>query len=171
MNLKNALLEEHSRAQCDRIVKYIGDDPAKFASLMCLFFEGEYRVTQRAAWPMSYCVRRHPELVVPYFKPLIDNLYRKNLHDAVIRNTLRLLQNVEIPKKFHGKLMSRCFEYLQSNEDPVAFKAFSISILDNLSHQYPEILAELKLIIEERWPHESAAFKSRGKKILNRKTK
>src|ERR1700704_2181243 len=110
MDLLAALAKEHSKQQCDRIVKYIGDDAKKFAVLMNLFFKGEYRITQRAAWPMSYCVRAHPELIKPYFKPLLDNLGRKDLHVAVARNTLRLLQDVTIPKKFQGRVMNACFD-------------------------------------------------------------
>jgi len=115
---------------------------------------------------MSYCVRNHPELIKPYFKPLLDNLSKKGIHGAIIRNTVRLLQDVEIPKKYHGKVMDECFRFIQSHETEVAIKAFSLTILHNLSKQYPEILPELKLIIEERWEHETAAFRSRAKKIL-----
>ena len=68
MDLESALREERSKAQCNKIVAYIGSDKKKFAELMKIFFEGEYRVTQRAAWPMSYCVRKHPELITPYFQ-------------------------------------------------------------------------------------------------------
>ncbi len=166
MNLKETILQEHSKKHCDKIVHYIGNNKERFAKLMILFFKGEYRVTQRAAWPMSYCVKNHPELIKPYFKKLLDNLKKKNLHDAVLRNTVRLLQEVEIPKKYHGRLMSICFDFIQSNELPAAVKAFSLSILQKLSQQYTEIVPELKLIIEERWEHETAAFRSRGKKIL-----
>ncbi|MEI9912474.1 MAG: hypothetical protein WDO71_24170 [Bacteroidota bacterium] len=45
-------------------------------------------------------------------------------------------------------------------------KAFSLTILQNLSRLYPEIRNEIKVIIEERWEHETAAFRSRAKKIL-----
>ncbi len=97
---------------------------------------------------------------------MLDNLSKEKIHDAVIRNTVRLLQDVELPKKFHGRIMSVCFDFIQSNTTPVAVKAFSITILQNLSVLYPEIIPELKLIIEERWKHETAAFKSRSKKFL-----
>ncbi len=147
MDIKAALAKEHSKKQCDKIVQYIGSNKERFAELMDLFFNSEYRIVQRAAWPMSYCVRNHPQLIAPYFKPLINNLQKKGIHDAVIRNTVRLLQDVEIPKKYHGKLMDICFGYIQSNEIPVAVKAFSLTILDNLSKQYPDIISELKLII------------------------
>jgi hypothetical protein len=166
MNLKEALLQEHSKEQCDKIVQYIGDNKQRFAELMELFFKGEYRVTQRAAWPMSCCVRNHPGLVQPYFKPLIKNLETTGLHDAIKRNIVRLLQDVPLPEKYHGKVMSICFDFIQSNEIAIAIKAFSLTILQNLSKQYPEITPELKLIIEERWEQEGPAFRSRGKKIL-----
>jgi hypothetical protein len=169
MNIRETLLAEHSKKQCDKIVEYIGNDKRRFAALMKLFFEGEYRLTQRAAWPMSYCVGNHPELIEPYYKPLIDNLKKKGLHNAIIRNTVRLLQDVEIPKKYQGKVMSLCFEFIQSHETMVAIKAFSLTILEKLSHSYPEIRPELKLIIEERWEHETPAFRSRAKKILRGK--
>lgn len=86
---------------------------------------------------------------------------------AVIRNTVRLLQEVTIPKKFQGQLMSISFEFIQSNETAITAKAFSLTILQNMTRQYPEIIPELKLIIGERWEIESAAFRSRAKKILS----
>src|ERR1700733_4930068 len=104
MDLLKLLREEHSKKQTDRIVNFIGDDAARFAELIRLFFKGEYRITQRAAWPLSYCVRRHPELIAPYYKQLLDNLQRKDIHVAVIRNTVRLLQDVDIPKRLHGRV-------------------------------------------------------------------
>jgi hypothetical protein len=41
-----------------------------------------------------------------------------------------------------------------------------LTILSNLSKEHPDILAELKLIIEEQWEHSTPAFRSRAKKIL-----
>lgn len=166
MDIKSALIKEHSKKQCDQIVNYIGDDKKRFAELMEIFFKGEYRLTQRAAWPMSYCVRKHPDLIKPYFKRLLDNLNKKKLHDAIKRNTVRLLQDVDIPKQFHGRVMNLCFDFIASNDTAVAIKAFSLTILENLSKQYPDIIPELKLIIEERWEHETAAFRTRAKKII-----
>lgn len=166
MHLEKLLAEEHSKRQCDRIVQYIGSDKDRFAELMRLFFKGEYRITQRAAWPLSYVVRLHPQLINPYFKPLLDHLDKKGLHVAVVRNTIRLLQDVEIPKKYHGRVMSRCFEYIAAPETPIAVKAFSLTVLSHLSAAYPGISSELRLIIEDQWEHATPAFRSRAKKAL-----
>ena len=39
MNLKEEILKEHSKKQCDAIVKYIGNDKKRFAELMKLFLK------------------------------------------------------------------------------------------------------------------------------------
>ena len=166
MELEKLLASEHSKKQCDRIVKYIGSDKEKFAELMRLFFNGEYRITQRAAWPMSYVVRDHPALITPYFKKLLDHLDKPGIHVAIVRNTVRLLQDVEIPARFQGRVMSRCFDYVAAPETPIAVKAFSLTVLENLSKKYPEILPELKDIIESQWDQATPAFRSRAKKAL-----
>lgn len=166
MDLKATLLKEHSKAQCMKVVKYVGGNKERFAALMKLFLQDEYRITQRAAWPVSYCVENHPELVTPYYKKLIDYLEKPDVPEAIARNTVRLLQHVDIPEKHHGRVMTVCFNFIQSNEAPISVKAFSLRVLENLSKQYPEILPELKAIILERWDYESPAFKSRARKIL-----
>jgi hypothetical protein len=116
MNLESALRKEHSKTQCDKNVKYIDNRKNRFAELMKLFFGGEYRITQRAAWPMSYCVRHHPVLVKPYFKKLLDQLTMAKAHPAVKRNIVRLLQFVEIPRRYQGRLMNICFGFIESPE-------------------------------------------------------
>lgn len=166
MELQKLLLAEHSKRQTDRIVAYVGSDKQRFRNLIELFFHGEYRITQRAAWPLSYCVRNHPELIAPYYRRLLDNLSRKDIHVAVIRNTVRLLQDVSIPKRWHGRVMSVCFDFVADPETPIAVKAFALTILSNLSKAYPEIRMELKLIIEEQWEHATPAFRTRARKAL-----
>ena len=166
IDLEQLLRDEHSKKQTDRIVRYIGKDKRRFAVLIRLFFKGEYRITQRAAWPLSYCVRAHPDLISPYFKPLLENLSRKDIHPAVIRNTVRLLQEVSIPKKYHGLVMNSCFGFIRSADTPIAIKAFSLSILGRLAADYPDICGELKLLIQDLWEHATPAIRSRAKKIL-----
>ena len=166
MNLREQILKEHSKANCNRIVKWIGGNQQRFDELFSLFINDEYRVVQRAAWPLSFTVINHPELIKKHFSKLIKNLQKPKIHDAVKRNTVRLLQDIKIPEKFHGEVMDICFRYIASPDEAAAVKAFSLTILENLSHHYPEIKNELKLVIEERWAYETAAFHSRAKKIF-----
>src|SRR5689334_19715854 len=98
MKLRETILKEHSKANCARIVKWVGNDQKRFDDLFDLFLNDEYRVVQRAAWPVSYCVEDHPAFIKKHFAKLIKNLNKTGVHDAVKRNSIRLLQYVEIPK-------------------------------------------------------------------------
>jgi len=166
MDLEKELMKRQTLVQCNRILKYIGENETKFADLMKLFFKSEYRLTQHAAWPMSYCIRKYPFLAKPYYKKFIDQLSDSNCHPAARRNIVRLFQFVEIPKRYQGRLMDLCFQFTSDPEEAIAVKAFSLTILANLGEIYPEILPEIKTVIEARWEYETPAFHSRARKIL-----
>jgi hypothetical protein len=165
-DLRAEILQEHSLAQCRKIVQWVGGDQRHFNELFNLFLHGEYRITQRAAWPLSKCVEIHPDLIKTHFGKLLSNLKTPNLHSAIKRNTIRLLQFVDIPKKYQGEVMNICFAYVEGPKEAVAIKAFSLTVLGRLAKNYPEILPELKLLIEEQLPQQTAAFKSRARKLL-----
>ena len=166
MKLKEEILKEHSKAQCTKIVNWVGSSQQRFDELFYLFLNDEYRVVQRAAWPVSYCADEHPVLINKHWKTLMQYLKKPNLHDAVKRNSLRLMQEIDLPEKYHGEIMDMCFTYLESPKESLAVKVFSMSVLGNLAKKYPEIKTELKLIIDDQLPHQSAGFKSRAKKVL-----
>ncbi len=168
MNIRDELLKEksHSKEKALRISEFACSSPKHFKALMQCFLSNDYRLAQRAARSVSWAAQRHPELIKPYIKDLVAQLPRKDVHDAVIRNSVRILQEVEIPEALHGELMNNCFGFIESPITPAAIKAFSLTTLFNLSKIYPEIKAELRLLIEENWNNETAAFRSRGKHIL-----
>ena len=166
MNLRATILAEHSKSNCTKIVQWIGDSQKRFDELIALFLGDDPLVVQRAAWPLSYAAIAQPQLIKKHFGKLIRNLQKPKIHDAVKRNTVRLLQDMTIPEKYHGDIMNKCFEYISSPDETAAVKAFSLTVLHNLAKSYPEIKNELKLVIEERWDYETAAFHSRARKIL-----
>lgn len=168
MKLRETILKEHSKATCTRIVKWVGNDQKRFDELFFLFLNDEYRVMQRAGWPISYCIEDHPQLIRKHFAKLLKNVEKKGIHEAVKRNTVRLLQYVEIPAKYHGQVMDICFRYIASPTEAVAIKAFSLTVLQGLAGLYPGIINEIKLIIKERWDYETVAFKTRAKKLLKK---
>ncbi len=166
MNLREEILKEHSKRQTTKIINWIGTDQKKFDQLIALFLKGEYRVTQRAGWPLSFIAIDHPRMINGHLKKLLLNLRTPHLHNAVIRNTLRLLQFVEIPKPLHGLSAEICFNLLNDKKQPVAIQVFAMSVLGNLCKHYPHMKPELKLVIEERMPYGTAGFRARGRKVM-----
>ncbi len=60
MNLREAIVKEHSKIQCNRIVSWVGDDQKKFDSLFQLLISDDSLLSQRASWPVSNCVLNYP---------------------------------------------------------------------------------------------------------------
>ncbi len=168
MNIRSELLKEkiHLKVHALQITQYACSSQKRFKELMDCFLCNEYRVAQRAAWSVSWAAKSKPALIVPYIKDLVEQLGRTDVHPAVIRNSVRILEDIDLPKKYHAAVMNACFAFIENPSTPVAIKAFSLTTLYNLSAYYPEIKQELKLIIEDRFNSETAAFNSRAKKIL-----
>ncbi len=84
-------------------MQWVGNSQQRFDELFTIFLKGERQVRQRAFWPVSYCVKAHPVFIKNSFEKLLNNLSQPGLHNAIKRNTVRLLQYVDIPGKFQGK--------------------------------------------------------------------
>jgi hypothetical protein len=166
MTLRDKILAEHSRANCTKIVRWIGNNQSRFDELAHLFFHDDHIVVQRAGWPMSEVIIAHPSWGQKHLRKLIRYVKEPGHHEAVKRNIVRMFQIMDIPEKFQGDVMNLCFDYILSPSEKPAVKAFSLTVLHKLSKKYPEIRPELKTIIEERWDLETAAFRSRAKKML-----
>jgi hypothetical protein len=159
-------MKEHSKSHALLIANYACQSKSHFRELIQCFLDEENKIAQRAAWSVRWAAKTKPEMMYVHIKDLVQVLQRQNVHDAVIRNSVRVLQDIDIPKKYHGEVMEICFLFLQKPLTPVAIKVFSLTTLFNLSKLYPEIRPELKMSIEDSWEHGTAGFRSRAKKIL-----
>lgn len=171
MSFKERLAQGHSKEITQSIVKEVCNNPKKMDDFMQTFIEGPMRITQRAAWPLGFIAQQKPKLLDPYYPILIRELDNNKNHQAVTRNILRALQFTVIPKKYQGAILDRCFNYLCDSNQPIAIKAFSMTVAYNLSKIYPEITPELRASIQNLLPEGSPGIKSRGNKILKQLNK
>lgn len=168
MNIRQELLkfQTHPKQQALHIAEFAAISDENFKELMGCFLGENVILTQRAAWSITLAASKNKAVIRPYIGSLVAQLTRTEVHDAVIRNSMRILEELIIPEEFHGEVLNTCFEFIQKRNTPIAIKAFSLNVLFNLSNSYPEIKNELKIIILRNMDYESAAFKSRAKKIL-----
>src|ERR1051326_2597824 len=166
MNIREALLAEHSKRQTLRIASYIGSDSKRFAKLMEDFLSNEYRVTQRAAWVLTWVAKENTQLLKPWMAKMIRNLRTPGIHDSVKRNTLRVLCDMDISEKLQGKLADACFDFIHAGDEPIAVKVFAMTILTRLCERHPAMAPEVRIEISELMRWGSAAIRARGKKLL-----
>ncbi len=168
MILRDEILKEHSKSHTLYLTNLIGNDKSLFGELMNLFFSNEKTTSQRAAWVVSHCADANPVMITPHIPEMIENLRTKSLHDAVKRNTLRIIADInpKISEEYQGHAIDICFNFMIARQEPVAIRVHAMQIIFNLCQKEPELLNELKLLIEEQMPYAKPGFKSRGKKIL-----
>ena len=109
--------------------------------------------------------RTAPELIRPYLPKLLDCLARDDMHDAVKRNVLRLLQRVEIPRRLAGKVYSHCVDLIDDAFEPAAVRAFALTVAARIVKSEPDLMNELRLVVRKH-PHTTAAFQKRAREIL-----
>lgn len=168
VQLESEILREHSRRQAETIASWIGNDTRRFKLLIELFLKGEYRITQRASWILNICSERYPGLIRPYLKQMIKRMQEPDVHPAVRRNVIRILQFVEIPRHLLGTVATVCFQYLGSHNQPIAVRVFSMTALGNIARLKPDLQRELRLVIERQLPYGSAGFRARARKVLGK---
>lgn len=168
MDLRVALSKSSTKDNLRKIAEYVGNSAIRFKALVEVYQGGPYRITQRAAHVISLCVENHPNLVAPHLRAILAMLETQDVSVAVQRNTMRLLQYCEIPRRFHGMLIDRCFGYVSDRRIPIAVRAFSMTVLHRLIEKEPDLKKELQIILEDELPYASPAFASRARKILQK---
>lgn len=163
--VEQMLLAEHSKKQKIAIAEWVGDDKKRMKQLMTCFFSKELRLCQRASWPLLDIHDKHPNLFDPYYAKMLKNLDAP-LHDAIVRNTLRIFEDGIIPHDIEGTLLEKCFSYISNPKKAGAIRAFSVTVAYKICKQYPELLEELRAVLEEFLPFGAPAFKYRAKKII-----
>lgn len=150
-----------------RIVGFIGADAGKFRELVEIFCSGDYKLAQRAGWALTYSAELNPRLTRPHLEKLLDQLERDDVHDAVRRNVVRLLQYVEIPENLLGRVYSHCFDLVDDLNAPVAIRVFALTVATKIARAEPDLQRELRLVVKKHLPHATAAFRVRAREILS----
>ena len=167
MNLKEALLKEHSLVQATKISNWAVQSKTNLKQLMQTFFGKDKMCVQRASWAASKAYELKPEWFDTYLQQLITCL-EKPIHGSVRRNSLRMLQTMQIPEAQQGELIDMLFDMLADPKEESAVKAFGMRVACNLVRNYPELGKELKIIIEDQLPYATLSFKSRATKIIKK---
>lgn len=161
--LADALRAGKSKREALETAAWVGCDRRRFAGLVGFMQGGDSKLAARAAWVFSSCVEAHPELLGPHLERLLKHLERPGLHPAVPRNTFRVLQFAPIPGPCEGRVLSAALAAL-GGPVPVAVKAYAITVLKRVAADAPEILAEVKLLVDEQLQDASPAFRSRARR-------
>jgi hypothetical protein len=165
MVLLEDLRRDFSKLHTMKLANEIGEDQERFDELISIMLGSDQLISPRAAWVASHCSDMHPWLVQKHLKSMIQNI-QNPVHNAVKRNTLRMIRHMEIPENMMGLTADVCFKFLDSAKEPIAVKVFAMDVLFGIIKKFPEMKEELKITIKDQLPFGSAGFRNRGMKIL-----
>ena len=154
-----------SKFDRDQLLKLALNDEDSFQSLMNCYFDKNLRICQGASWIVGTIADTQPQKLYPYIKRMIESL-ENPLHDAIIRNTVRAWQFMEIPEEYKGEVYEKCFSYLINPKYAVAIRAFSMTVCANICKSYPELKDELIIAIQENYEFGTSGFKNRATHTL-----
>ena len=168
MNIREHLMIENSKQNWEEVCAFVGQNPDRFKELMNIFMYEEMRLVQRASQPVGKLGEQYPYLIIPYLPKLVDYL-KKNPIPAVRRNTMRILQFIDLTEDIEGPLFDIGLSYLASESEPIAVKAFTMTVLRRICQKYPELASEvihqIEILVEEKV---SAGIVNRGEKELKK---
>jgi hypothetical protein len=159
--IKNPVSKLYVLSLRDRVLA----KPSLIPVLYEFMFSSDKQIQWRSAWVLDHVHDEQAELVNPLLPKMVRD-FPKFTNDGVKRHIAKILSLSNLGKLANGDLINTSFEWLMKEQTPIAVKVHCMQILYNICDTYPDLKPELRLVIEELLPNQSAGFKSRAKKLL-----
>lgn len=171
-------MENAKRVNRMRITNLVLDNPVLLPFLLEISFETKNKISIKAAWCLELVLEQKLDWLIPhldYFTQRISTV----IFDSAVRpiskicNFLAIAYNSKkdsLTKEYLNKtqidlIIETGFDWMISNHK-VAVKAYTMNTLFLFGKNYDWVHEELKLILEQNIPKETAAYKARGKLTL-----
>jgi len=166
MDLREEVLKEHSKKQVLKIAAWIGNNEDRFRQFLHIFLNDEYRVVQRISWVLSVVAETHPGLVEKNIGRIVKELDAPDIHVAVKRNVIRVMQFLNIPVKHRARVFDHCISYIADPNETIAVRCFAMTVAAKIANYYPELFIELEQTINLLIKDSTPGLRARAKMVL-----
>ncbi len=164
--LSTSLKEDGSDANLKRWIAFIIENKIALTDHIALIY-AEYPIALRFSWMLGGMCEIEPEIVAP----IVPYLFRQR-QDIEIphfnRSLAKFFYHCGIPDELEGEATDALFKWLGDPASNVSTKRIALLALVKLSKKYPELVSELKLMIEELDGKCTPAFDKLAGKMLER---
>ncbi|WP_294590867.1 hypothetical protein [uncultured Bacteroides sp.] len=152
-----------SKLSIDGLVQEICLCPEYLKDIYQLTSDGKQTVSWRAIWVCEKLSEKHPDWFVPMREEIIQRLLDCK-HDGSKRLLMSILYNIPVASPISIELLNYCFDHMLAPQESIGVQALSIRMAYKLCKNEPELLQELRLILENT----EADFYSTGVKTTLR---
>ncbi|MBT8219067.1 MAG: hypothetical protein KJP00_04555 [Bacteroidia bacterium] len=168
MSIYDLVSEGRSKALVEKILNAVGSDPEKVDTLIDLIENAEKHVSFNAGWVLYHLLENKNIEWSRYFDKLWP-LLKDNILPAVARSILKYLWYLDKwPDDKFTEVADHLLQYVADPGAPIAYQALSMEALYKHLNPYPELLEELKLILEQGMPYGSAGYKNKAQKLVRK---
>lgn len=163
------ILSDSSRKTADLAVDMILKEPSLIEDFFQFSIRADTKYAMRAARVLSIVAEKKPSVIYPYINSIIQKL-PDIPHEGIKRGFARVLSEFSFQSMEEniGILVDQCFKWLNSSDEAIAIKVYSMDILYKVCLQIPELCHELELTIEDQIEKGGAAILSRGREVIGK---
>lgn len=171
-------IENAKRENRERVAYLVIENPVLLPFLLEITFDVTNKLSIKAAWILEIVLEKQLDRIIPHLNYFTKHISTVQFDSAVrpvskICNFMAIAYNSKkdsLVKQFLKKehidlIIETGFDWLISNHK-VATKAYTMNALYIFGKNYDWVHEELKLILQQNIPKESAAYKARGKITL-----
>jgi hypothetical protein len=131
------------------MISYLNQHPADFDEVVALAVANKKNISWRAAWLLWSCMAENDQRLQKHLKKLIDKLPTSS--DNQLRELLIILQRMELPVNYEGKLFGICVDVWEKTgkQPSVRYNAFKLMV--KIAKKNPALINELFLLSEPQY--------------------
>ncbi|PWH83138.1 adenylosuccinate lyase [Algibacter marinivivus] len=170
----------HSREKRLFYAHMMQNNPKLVPKLLNILFKVDDKISPRAAWVFEFMCNDDINTIIPYLNKFTENMHKVHL-DSAVRPVAKICEflakaytskednNIKtaLTETHKERIIENCFDYM-INDEKVAPKAYSMSVLFLLGKDYDWVYPELARILEDDFSKQTAAFKARARHILKK---
>lgn len=165
--IADRLTENRSKANVTRIIRDIELHGMDFH----LFFQEVNNRPHPTNWYMTWLfsdfVKRNPREGAKA-QHLIWQQLKQVENESMLRDLWRCLSFIQVNEELSGEIYDTAFQVIPSQKFAIAIRAHAMLTACNIAMPYPELRAELILVLDGLQEEESAGIRSRGRNLSKR---
>lgn len=167
MNVIEFLCIDSSRLNADLLVEKFEEDQNVFSTILDIMYQDTYPLSMRASRVVWLIAKKHPSFIQQYLPQFIKRMPHFKV-DGVRRNILAIIVEIPLPDIDLGLLFDTCYNWLESDKEPISLRGNAITVLYKISGKEPELKPELIELFQAQLPCSSSGIESRIKDVLKK---
>ncbi|MDO5969834.1 adenylosuccinate lyase [Flavivirga aquimarina] len=169
-----------SRENRTKYANIVLNDMSLLPKLIDILFMVDDKVSCRAAWVLEFVCAKYIYAIVPYLDIFTKNIGKVHL-DSSVRPVSKICEHISkayyskepntikktLNPEYRERIIEACFDWMISDQK-VAPKAYAMDSLFLFGKDYDWIHPELVQILKQDFPKQSAGFKARARRILQK---